>query len=522
MKIYEFYYNKKSKQEEIIIHYPDKKHYELFKSLELSKHYLNTNTWTFKKSIYNENKLFQNGFKLYNEEMQIKNILINNNYLNIYYYNEMSKYNIMKKYTFTDNSECYVFGKFDAKKIKRIKFFKLEDYCIKVPVGFKNDFNHFEMIDNRKKRKWRFTDEEIKSCLSYLELYDIQIEAVKSCLNNVNGIIKAPTGSGKTEIFIAYLKLTNLKALILTTSIDLAKQTYDRMIKANLDVGIVQGTNIDEEHQIVIATVQSSHKLKNKYECVVVDECHEISNIHEKVLSDENIIYRFGFSATPLFRGKTNELKNMIIKHFLGDIIFEIKAETLQKLNKIATPYIKMIKIKNEKLYRLENERNWDIVEKLFITDNNERNKKVVELCKQIETQKMILCKKIKHGKIIEQMLLEENIKCIFLKGDNKKEERERVLKEYDLNKNDFILIGSKILFAGIDLQNIFNLFYVAGGKSIFEVIQSLGRALRSKTKLTVNIFDFYDCNNNVVESHSKKRIDLYRKEGFDNIEIIE
>jgi len=82
------------------------------------------------------------------------------------------------------------------------------------------------------------------------------------------------TVTHNTEIFNAWCKYTNKKTLIFFKNIKLANDTRKRMIKAGMDAGIVQGKNIDENHQIVMATVQSAHKLqRTDYEAVIVDEC---------------------------------------------------------------------------------------------------------------------------------------------------------------------------------------------------------------------------------------------------------
>lgn len=453
------------------------------------------------------------------DQIQIKadKAFLDNNYIHIYC-NDIVQYKIIKMFTVFDYSNCYKYGKFDIKKAIKKEFYIKKRNKLLVPIGLKDDLS-IAYNDIRDRKQFNFADQKIAKCLGYLSLYDYQVEIVKKCLKE-NGIIKSVTGSGKTEMFLALIKLINLDTIILTTSIDLARQTYNRAKKAKLDVGLVQGNNIDNDHKIIVATVQSSHKIVKQFKVIVVDECHQISDIHEKILSNKKIKYRFGFSATPFLSGN-NKLKNTIIKQFIGPIIYEMKSKTLQENNQIAIPYINIIKMENKELYQYNDNNDWKIIEKLFIIENYERNMRIINLCKEIKTQKIILVKKIKHGKILKKLLEEYNIKSIFLEGNIDKLEREKVLKEFDKNKNKFILIGSKILFTGISLQNIFNLFYVAGGKSNIEVLQSLGRGLRSKTKTTVNIYDFNDLGNYIVENHSRYRLKYYKKEGFNQINFI-
>lgn len=507
MKIYEIIVDKKTNIKKIIINYPENKIF--LKSLRGAIYYANTNSYSLEFSEFNINKLKENNYNEYIEkEITYKQIQLTNNYINILV-DDNSKYVLMKKYTFLDTSNCFSFGKYDQKKAKKIMMFKLNNEYLQIPIGFKNDFDNYD--DLRKKRKFKYTIEEIKNCLGYIQLYDEQIEAIISCFQNTNGIIDLIGGLGKTEIFLALCKLMNLKTLIITESIDLCTQTYKRAKQAGLNIDIVQGNNV-KENQITICTIQSSHKIKDEYEMVIIDECHNISSRYIPIIS-KNILYRFGFSATPFSK---NKLKNAYIKSFLGDIIYNAKTETLIQNKKIAEPIFYIINIEQPKnIYNLNN---WNDIEKLGIINNNYRNKKIIDICKNLDTQILILIKKIKHGKILEKMLIEENINCLFIWGSTIKEDREKVIKEFDKNNNKFVLIGSNILKEGISIDSIFNLILAGGGQSYFDNMQSLYRGTRVKLKNQFNVYDFYDKFNRITCNHSEQRIKDYKNKGFTKI----
>jgi hypothetical protein len=311
MKLAEKILDKKSNSFKIIIYSPKNCTDEIKKFKGAVFYY----QWQVDFTQDNIEKLKNLNFEYVDEtiKIQIENVLYTNNYI-IVKADLKNRFLINKFFTYNK----FIYSKY-GNKIKKIEICHQDQFHIYIPIGLKSDFiafvnQEFNFTDIRKKRKFKFTDEEIKNCLGYLTLYDNQIEAVKILLNNTNGIIKSPTGSGKTEILIAYLKLTKLKSLIIVNSIDLAKQTYERCLQANLDSGIVQGQNINENHKVVIATIQSSHKLKNNYDCVIVDECHQISSDYIDLLSKEMFLYRFGFSATPLTKDK---IKNITLKKFI-------------------------------------------------------------------------------------------------------------------------------------------------------------------------------------------------------------
>lgn len=514
MKLYEFTFDKKSNKEKIIINFPDKKDFKFLRSLEGSLYYYNTNIFILYKTEQNILNLYKNNYLPYNisDTLRIKKGIIQNNYLKIYPYTNSGLYSLMKNYTYTDTSECYQFGRFDAKKIKKIYFWKLENNYIKIPIGFKNDFFEYNIEEKRLKRKFKFTDNEIKNCFNYLELRNIQIEAIKSCFKNTNGIIDLVGGLGKTEIALALIKLMKVKTLFITQSIDLAKQTMKRGIKAELDFGIVQGNNIDEKN-ITVCTIQSSHKLQNSYEMVIVDECHNISSGYIPILENENILYRFGLSATPF---NSDKLKTAYIKSFIGDIIFKADNQELIDNKFIAEPIINIIEISEP---NLEDINNWYLIEKLGIIENRNRNNKILEICKS-KKGILILVKKVNHGKILEKLLKENNIDCIYIHGKSAKQERQEVLEKFEKD-NNFVLIGSNILKEGISINSIFNLILAGGGQSYFDSLQSLYRGTRVKLKDQFNVYDFMDSFNRITLRHSKQRIKDYSDKGFNKINYI-
>lgn len=192
-------------------------------------------------------------------------------------------------FTVMDTSQCWQRGKFVKELAKPICFItrsQNDPTGAMIPIGLmptlekilKKNKASYKIEDGREKEEFNFTDEEIKNILhsdkNPILLRGYQVVAVRSMLDTHNGVLKGGTGMGKTEILTAWTKLTNKKTLILFKEIKLAHQTMKRMKGAGVDAGIIQGQNIDENHRVVMCTVQSAHKLKHvDYEAVIVDEC---------------------------------------------------------------------------------------------------------------------------------------------------------------------------------------------------------------------------------------------------------
>jgi superfamily II DNA or RNA helicase len=429
---------------------------------------------------------------------------------------------IEKLFSFSDLSNCWVNGSFRREYIKIRKFLtrtSQDPTTGLLPIGFLGDLEAFLISnqakylieDNRSKEIFSFTDKEIRDNLSYLTLYDYQIEAIKVCLKLGNGIVKSATGSGKTEMFISLCNLMKKKTLILFARIDLARQTLRRMIDAGVDAGIVQGGEVDEKHQVIMATVQSGHKLVNKYEMLIVDEVHRASGEqYQNIIMASMFRYRFGFSATP-FVGKKDEFRDAKTKAWLGGIIYEVKSEKLIDEEKIADPIIHMVPI--AKPIGIDNYK-WMPAEKYGIVRNKYRNEVIAKLCQDLTGQILILVKKIDHGKTLASLIPN----AIFLHGVTNVKERAEVVKRFDAGE-EFVLIASTIFDEGIDLRSVAHLFIAGGGSSYIKVLQRIGRGMRvTATKKTVDVYDFFDKTNPILLKHSNERIKLYRKEGYNRI----
>ncbi len=315
-----------------------------------------------------------------------------------------------------------------------------------------------------------------------------------------------------TEIFIAYCKLAKRKTLILFARIDLAKQTLRRMKKAGLDAGIVQGNNVDENHQVVMATVQSGHKLEGQYDCIIVDECHRAAGEQYQILlKNKHTLYRYGFSATPFV--KKNKLQTKRTMAWLGNIMYTVHAEKLMDEGRISKPTIHIIPVKKpDGIADLK----WPFCETAGIIENKYRNNIIAEVANNLSGQKLILVQKIDHGEKLQALINNS----YFLYGESDVKEREEYVARFEAGE-PITLIASTIFDEGIDIKTVNHVIITGGGQSFIKVLQRLGRGLRiTETKKTVDIYDFYDYTNPTLKKHSDERIKIYRSEGFNEIKV--
>jgi superfamily II DNA or RNA helicase len=443
---------------------------------------------------------------------------------------------IEKLFTYEDTSQCFIRGKFHKERIKYVNFVTKEDKnptAALIPIGFLDELIRYleknkakyKVIDKREIPAFTFEDEYIKNNLEYLELYNYQTEAIKVALEKGNGIIASSTGSGKTEMFISLCNLMGLRTLILFSSIDLAHQTRKRMEKAGIDSGLVQGPNIDENHQVVMATVQSSHKLQREdYQMIIVDEVHKANGEqYQQLLRRYDSRYRFGFSATPFIKSKKSQakLRNARVKAWIGDEIYKVESKQLIENNTLAKPYIFLIPVND--VYDEKRDKSldifdwdWQFAENKGIIENSIRNQYIADIASQVKGQTLILIKRIDHG----ERLAEKIEDAVFLSGSNNSKERDEVIQRFEKGEN-FTLIASTIFDEGVDIKNLNNVIIASGGASYIKILQRIGRGMRKmKDKHRVDIYDFYDKTNHILLRHSKERIEIARKEGYTNISL--
>jgi len=385
----------------------------------------------------------------------------------------------------------------------------------------------YEIIDRRKKPKTHaLTGNKVDgSLLEGITLYEYQKTAVEMAIKAERGVIELPTGSGKTEIAGAIIKLLNLKTLFIVNKKDLLHQTRQRFMTrlGRDDIGIIGDSQHDSSGLVVVATVQSLNRISNAaklrkflnpFQVLFYDECHHSSapSWWKIGMFAHSAFYRFGMSGTALRR---DILSNMKIMAITGSSIYNLSS--LELIEKGHLSKIKIHMIENPEIIAGND---WKEIYNQGIVESISRNVKIAIITEEAFKRKnrvLILVRRIKHGKILKDILNEEyDIPAEFLWGSHDGQIRQEIKERFD-KKGDFVLIASDIFAEGVDIPNMNVLVIASGGKSEWEVIQKVGRGLRKKgVNNTLRVYDFID-NSKFLRNHSRERIRVYRQEGWLN-----
>jgi superfamily II DNA or RNA helicase len=150
--------------------------------------------------------------------------------------------------------------------------------------------------------------------------------------------------------------------------------------------------------------------------------------------------------------------------------------------------------------------------------NNKARNKIITEIVDDIRKQNkrsriLILTKSLAHGRALEQVLGRD---CEFLEGADSIGERYNAISRFRGCGDSSVLIGTKILQTGINIEEITHFINARGMKSEIATLQALGRALRRHdSKEVVYIYDFLD-KEKYLKKHSYSRKRYYEKEGHE------
>jgi len=151
---------------------------------------------------------------------------------------------------------------------------------------------------------------------------------------------------------------------------------------------------------------------------ILVHNCQHWASETCQIISDAsaNAKYRYGMSATPM-RDKNDD---MLIDGGFGKVISDINASYLIKEGYLIKPKIYFMKIDNMKNSSYSS---YPKIYQYCLVENEERNEMIKEIATTLYGQNrniLILCKQIKHDKILEEMIEDS----IFLHGSHSAKER--------------------------------------------------------------------------------------------------
>ena len=298
----------------------------------------------------------------------------------------------------------------------------------KVLLNIRKQGIPYEIIDKRRNPSpGAYTDAKM---LSGITLYDYQLRTIKEIAKAGRGVVKLPTGAGKTEIAIAATKALSVPTLFLTHRVNLLYQTAERYALRNPEIknkiGIIGDGNY-EPNFITLATVQTIWSALKKYTAemlsvlkgfhmLIIDEAHRTGakQFYKPAMLCSNAYYRLGLTATPFMNG--NVENDMYLMGSTGPIASEVSNQELIERGILAKPFFKFFEINGPKLDGLTD---WRDIYEQGIIYHNQRNLIVATQAAQLAAKGkkiLIIVNEVAHGKILTELCSQKGIRlsCAF------------------------------------------------------------------------------------------------------------
>ena len=340
-----------------------------------------------------------------------------------------------------------------------------------------------------------------------------------------NGVIVAPTGTGKTILQLGIRSaFPNHPALLLAHTIDIVQQTVDECEKFGFDRVQQIGGGVKYEGEFghtVVSTIHSFNKIPvedwlYRFPILIVDEAHHVGKfegIWANVLNTIQSSVRIGFTATL----PTQEEAEMALEGLLGPVLGEQTINEASELGILAEPKIKLLKSSYSPRIR-EISRYQEVYESGII-HNDDRNRMIVEtILERVKEGEisLIFVNRLEHGENLVALFKSMGkIYVPFVRGEMKPTERKNI-KETLISGKRKAVIATTAWKEGINIPSLNVVFNAGGGKDELPVLQTVGRGLRrTDEKDKVTIYDVFDPSHPYLISHFGQRITLYMENGW-------
>ena len=408
----------------------------------------------------------------------------------------------------------------------------------------------YEVVDGSDFSQSEFSAKEAVDFVKNLGLTegimprDYQVKAFIHAVRNKRCVLLSPTASGKSLIIYMLMRYYNVRTLIVVPTVSLVHQLagdfkdYGYVDPSESGSGqervgsgsggihkVFSGQEKDTEAQVTITTWQSIYKLKKDwfkdFDLVIGDEAHlfKAKSLNTIMTNLCDTRYRFGLTGT-LDGTQTHKL---VLEGLFGPVYKVITTSELMEQKHVSDLKIKCLVLgyPDEDRKRVKDMSYQDEMD--FIVSNTSRNRFVKNLAISLHGNTLILFQYVeKHGKILYDMLKDEDRRVFFVHGGVDGEEREQI-RHIVSSESDAIIVASYGTFStGINIPSISNLIFASPSKSRIRNLQSIGRGLRKADgKDVATLYDIADdltwkSKKNHTINHFMERVKIYNEENFE------
>jgi superfamily II DNA or RNA helicase len=358
-----------------------------------------------------------------------------------------------------------------------------------------------------------------------------QKKALRAIKKHQRGIVKFPTGTGKTIIALgAFSMFENSPRLFLCHTKDLLLQTTEeiKLLPSKTDLFTLGGGYKPAFREIrkckapiVVSTIQTFSKYKPSewadfFDFTIVDEVHNASKRKSRYgrMMEFNLSpIKIGLSATP----PKNGIDLLTCEGFFGPIISDLSMEVGIKKGIIAKPKINLVPVPEEPKIKEAAGRSFQKIYEYGIVTNKTRNRLIVNLVKKSIKKNeisLVIVERTNHAEVLQKMMEAEKIISPIVQGSSSRENRKKI-KDKLKNKKLNVAICTKVWREGVNIPVLNHIINAHGMKSEKIIIQAMGRGLRTAAgKDSIKLSDFLDPYQH-LSGHSIQRVQIYIQQGW-------
>lgn len=360
---------------------------------------------------------------------------------------------------------------------------------------------------------------------------DYQLQAFAHAVRKRRALLISPTGSGKSLIIYLLSRLyrtNNKKVLIVVPTTSLVHQMASDFIDYGCSPDsihkIYSGQDKETDASFIITTWQSIYKLhKNwfkQFNCMIGDEAHlfKATSLVSILTKLTDCQFKFGLTGT-LDGSLTHKL---VLEGLFGPVKQVTTTSDLIEQKHLSSFQIKAIVLSYPDRIRELTKKAKYADELNYIVTLAQRNKFISNLALSLKGNTLLLFRFTDHGKIIYDMLSQQQRKVYYVDGSVDGEDREDIRINIE-GETDSIIVASLGTFStGVNIKNLHNIIFASPSKSKIKTLQSIGRGLRlSDNKTIATLYDIVDdlswkSKKNHTLVHFIERTKMYDAEKFD------
>lgn len=340
------------------------------------------------------------------------------------------------------------------------------------------------------------------------------------------GVLKAPTGSGKTILTAGIISCyPTCKILYLVHLTSILTQTKKELKKFFGPIGEISGSVVDQK-RITVSTIQTykgclpedPEEMDTFWDMVIVDEAHHISSLNGMYAQTLNRIsapIRVGFTATlPIKEEAVWALEGAI-----GPMVDELSFKEAEEKGIVVKARVRIRKVQKQPIWNHKGVEptNYADIYRYGVVENRSFNRQVIREAKEIcDSGRSVLISVtiIEHGHNLLRMADLLGLDAAFVYGATDGDVREKIKSALNRKKTRCV-ICSTVWKEGINIPTLDSVI-VTGGKSELALLQFVGRGLRSaEGKEELLIVDFFNPSNKYFIAHFGERVSLYCDMGW-------